>query len=114
MEGVLFLGHQHDHVERGVECVVLCTRERDQLQLSYRALEGNSHFVSAGVAIARRGQRMGNVGAGIWRDVEARCFAPEEGGTRHPQIGNCEARSGASMFTPVNFRCINKIGDWLN
>jgi hypothetical protein len=39
---------------------------------------------------------------------------PEEGWTRHPQVGNCGARVGASMFTPVNFRCINKIGDWLN
>ena len=43
-----------------------------------------------------------------------RCFAPEEVGTRHPQVGNCGARVGASMFTPVNFRCINKVGDWLN
>ena len=39
-----------------------------------------------------------------------RCFAPEEGGTRHPQIGNCGAPDGASMFTQVNFRCVNKFG----
>ena len=75
---------------------------------SDRALEGDSRFVSAVVAVARRGQRMGNVGAGIWRDVEARCFAPEEGGTRHPQTGNCGAPVGASMFTQVNVRSINK------
>jgi len=37
---------------------------------------------------------MGNVDAGVWRDVEARCFAPEEGGTRHPQVGNCGAPAG--------------------
>ena len=53
---------------------------------------------------------MGNVGAGIWRDVETRCFAPEEGWTRHPQVGNCEAPDDAAMFTQVNFSCVNKIG----
>ena len=39
----------------------------------------------------------------------ARCFAPEEVWTRHPQVGNCGAPDSASMFTQVNFRCINKI-----
>jgi len=41
--------------------------------------------------------------------AQARCFAPEEVGTRHPQIGNCGAPGSTSMFTPVNFRCVNKI-----
>ena len=70
---------------------LLCARERDQLSVPYGALEVNSESVSARVAVARRGQRMGGVGAGIWRDVKARCFAPEEVWTRHPQIGNCGA-----------------------
>jgi hypothetical protein len=43
----------------------------------------------------------------------ARCFAPEEGWTRHPQIGNCGAPDGASMFTQVNFHCVNKLGESL-
>jgi hypothetical protein len=30
-------------------------------------------------------------------------------GTRHPQVGNCGARKSASVFTPVNVRCVNKI-----
>jgi hypothetical protein len=40
---------------------------------------------------------------------QARCFAPEVMWTRHPQVGNCGAPYGASMFTQVNFRCFNKI-----
>jgi hypothetical protein len=40
---------------------------------------------------------------------QARCFAPEEGWTRHPQVGNCGAPDSASMFTQVNFSCVNKI-----
>jgi hypothetical protein len=45
--------------------------------------------------------------------VPKRCFAPEEGWTRHPQIGNCGAPDGASMFTQVNFHCVNKLGESL-
>jgi hypothetical protein len=33
----------------------------------------------------------------------------KEGGTRHPQIGNCGAPDSASMFTQVNFRGVSKI-----
>jgi hypothetical protein len=40
--------------------------------------------------------------------VQKRCFAPEEGWTRHPQLGNCGAPKRALMFTQVNFRCVNK------
>ena len=41
---------------------------------------------------------------------QERCFAPEEGGTRHPQIGNCGAPDSASMFTQVNVRGVNRLG----
>ena len=51
---------------------------------------------------------MGGSDAGIRRTVRTRRFAPEEVWTRHPQIGNCGAREGVSMFTQVNFRCVNK------
>jgi hypothetical protein len=40
--------------------------------------------------------------------AQERCFAPEEGWTRHPQTGNCGAPKRALVFTPVNFRCVNK------
>jgi hypothetical protein len=42
---------------------------------------------------------------------QARCFAPEEVWTRHPQVGNCGAPDGASMFTQVNSHCVNKLGE---
>ena len=41
---------------------------------------------------------------------QARCFAPEEGRTRHPQIGNCGASRQRSKFTQVNFRRVNTFG----
>jgi hypothetical protein len=52
---------------------------------------------------------VGGPDAGIWQAVKARCFAPEEGGTRHPQIGNCGTPDETSAFTQVSFRCVNKI-----
>jgi hypothetical protein len=45
---------------------------------------------------------------------QERCFAPEEGWTRHPQVGNCGAPDGAAMFTHVNFRCVNRLGESLD
>jgi hypothetical protein len=42
--------------------------------------------------------------------VEARCFAPEEGWTRHPQVGNCGASRQRSKFTQVNFSRVNTFG----
>jgi hypothetical protein len=34
--------------------------------------------------------------------------------TRHPQVGNCGTPDGASMFTPVNVRCVNRLGESLD
>src|SRR5713226_639914 len=49
-----------------------------------------------------------------WRGSMASCERRgashrKKGGTRHPQVGNCGAPAGASMFTQVNFRRVNKI-----
>lgn len=38
-----------------------------------------------------------------------RCFAPEEVGTRHPQLGNCGALARAPMFTQVNVHGISRL-----
>jgi len=46
--------------------------------------------------------------------VPGRCFAPEGMWTRHPQVGNCGAPNGASMFTQVHFRCVNRLGESLD
>jgi hypothetical protein len=42
--------------------------------------------------------------------VQARCLRHRvDATTRHPQVGNCGAPDSASVFTQVNFRCVNKI-----
>ena len=54
------------------------------------------------------------IGEGVWRAVKGAVLRTGRILTRHPQIGNCEAPDEVSMFTQVNFRCINKVGCSLN
>ena len=56
---------------------------------------------------------MAGSGAGIWRAIRARCFAPEEGWTRHPQLGNCGALTSAPVFTQVNVHGISRLDQFL-
>lgn len=44
---------------------------------------------------------------------QARCFAAEEGWTRHPQTGTVERQQAASMFTQVNVHGVSRLDQFL-
>jgi len=52
---------------------------------------------------------VGRAGSRVWRVVRTRCFAPEEGWTRHPQTGTVERQKAGSMFTQVNVHVISRL-----
>src|SRR5208282_4908563 len=109
MARLLLLRAHGDRGKRAEGRIFLCSGERNRFPIPEGALAVDSESVSPRLASARGDPYVGGSDAGIWRVVKTRCFAPEEGWTRHPQVGNCGTPDETSAFTQVNFRCVNKI-----
>src|ERR1700678_3111732 len=82
MARILLLRAHGDRGKRAKGRVFLCPGKRNRLQVPDGALAVDPESISTRMAGPRSDPYVGGAGAGVWRAVKTRCFAPEEGWTR--------------------------------